>query len=64
MVRSRHERRRIFGEKVLDLANYALTALVFGQIVAVTPISPRAMIGGLWIWFVAAAAAWWLIGES
>jgi hypothetical protein len=48
MVRLTPGQRVVFGEKVLDLGNYAAAALVFGQFIGQPPIS---------FW------AFWLTGE-
>ena len=63
MVRLGAYRRALFAEKLLDLANYAATALVFGQCVAQAPISSRVMIAGVATWLVFAAVAASLAGE-
>jgi len=64
MIRSTAYQRAMFGEKVLDLANYAMAALVFGQFLAQQPVSYGTMFVGLATWLVSAAIAFWLTGEQ
>jgi hypothetical protein len=63
MVRLTASQRPVFGEKVLDLANYAAAALVFGQFVGQQPISLRVMATGVVTWLVFATFAFWLTGD-
>jgi hypothetical protein len=55
--------RAVFGEKFVDLANYAAAALVFGQFVGQQPFSWGILIGGITAWLVFAATSFWLMGE-
>ena len=55
MVRLKARPRAVFGEKVLDLANFAATALVFGQLVGTEPLSWTIIVLGLTFWFGCAA---------
>lgn len=63
MVRLAANQRAMFGEKFLDLANYAAAALVFGQFVGEQRVSWEVMVTGAAVWFVFAAWAFWLTGE-
>jgi hypothetical protein len=49
--------RQAFGDKFLDLANYAAAAMVFGQFVGDQRFSWRVMAAGVVIWFLFAGAA-------
>jgi hypothetical protein len=49
------QRRQVLGEKFLDLANYAATAMVFGQFVGEPRVSWRVMTAGVVIWALFAA---------
>lgn len=64
MVRLAPRQRAVFGEKVLDLANYAAAALVFGQFVGQQPISLTVALGGVITWVVLALLAFRLTGEQ
>jgi hypothetical protein len=63
MVRLAPGQRAVFGEKVLDLGNYAAAALVFGQFVGQQPISWMVIVSGVATWPVFAVWAFWLTGE-
>ena len=63
MVRLAAGQRAVFGEKFLDLANYAAAALVFGQFVGQQPLSWRVMLAGVATWLVFAALSFSLTGE-
>lgn len=63
MIRLPASQRSVFGEKFLDLANYAAAALVFGQFVAQSPVSWRVMLAAVGTWLVLAALAFSLTGE-
>jgi hypothetical protein len=63
MVRLAASQRAVFGEKFLDLANYAAAALVFGQFVGEQRVSWEVMVTGVATWLVFAAWAFWLTGE-
>jgi membrane protein YdbS with pleckstrin-like domain len=62
MVRLRPGARAVFGEKLLDLANLAAAALVFGQFVGRQPLSWTVIVTGVTIWFVIALIALWMMG--
>ena len=62
MVRLRPGPRAAFGEKVLDLANFAAAALIFGQFVGTEPLSWTIVVTGVALWFVFASVALWLTG--
>ncbi len=64
MLGSKKRRRALFGEKLLDLANYAAAALVFSQFVAQKPISWRVAVLGAAMWLAFAAVSYWLAGEQ
>jgi hypothetical protein len=64
MLRWKGQRRALFGEKFLDLANYAAAALVFSQFVSEQPVSWRVGIAGAMAWLVFAALSYWLAGEQ
>ena len=63
MLRLAANQRAMFGEKFLDLANYAAAALVFGQFVAQQPVSWRVMLAGVVAWVMLAGTAFVLTGE-
>ncbi len=60
MVRSQARWRGLFGEKLLDLANYAVAALVFSQFVGQQPISWSVVVLGMAVWLALAASSYWL----
>lgn len=62
MVRLRLGSRAAFGEKLLDLANFAATALVFGQFVGDQPLSWAVIVTGVAIWLVIATIALRMMG--
>jgi hypothetical protein len=62
MLRLRPGPRAAFGEKVLDLANFAAAALVFGQFVGTAPLSWMTIAAGVAIWVLIAVVALWLMG--
>jgi hypothetical protein len=62
MVRLRPGARAVFGGKLLDLANLAAAALVFGQFVGRQPLSWTVIVSGATIWFVIALIALWMMG--
>ena len=57
MVRLTTRHREILGEKLLDLANLAVTALVFGQFVGQRPPSVALVATGVLLWIVFAIMA-------
>ena len=63
MVRSVPRQRALFADKLLDLANYAAAALVFGQFVSAQGVSWAVILMGVATWIVFAAWAFWLTGE-
>jgi hypothetical protein len=63
MVRSKERWRRLLGDKLLDLANYAAAALVFSQFVSQQAISWRVVLAGMAMWSVLAVMSYWLAGE-
>ena len=63
MVRLAPGQRAVFGEKVLDLGNYAAAALVFGQFVGQQPVSLMVIVSGVATWLVFVVWAFWLTGE-
>jgi hypothetical protein len=64
MVRLTARRRTVFGEKLLDLANYAATALVFGQFVGQQSVSWEVMLAGMATWLVLAGTTFLMTGEE
>lgn len=62
MIRLRPGPRTAFGEKLLDLANFAAAALVFGQFVGSESLSWTIMVTGVALWFGFVAVALWLMG--
>ena len=50
MLRSSTEQRRLLADKLLDLANVAAAALVFGQFLGDGRLSPAAIVAGFLIW--------------
>ncbi len=63
MVRSKARRRRLFGEKLLELANYAAAALVFSQFVSQQRMSWSVALLGAAMWLALATVSFWLAGE-
>ncbi len=63
MLRLMNRQRGVLGEKALDLANFAATALVFGQFVGQQPVSVKVIVGGVATWIVLALVAIWLTGD-
>jgi hypothetical protein len=63
MVRLTKRRRTLFGEKFLDLANYAAAALVFGEFVGAQPVSWIIIVAGLATWLVLATMSFLLTGD-
>ena len=63
MVRLAANQRAVFGEKFLDLANYAAAALVFGQFVSQSPVSWSVVLGGVATWLLLAAMSFFLMGK-
>jgi uncharacterized membrane protein len=55
--------RTAFGESLLELANFAAAALVFGQLVGQQPLSALMIAAGVTIWMALISIALWLIGE-
>jgi hypothetical protein len=64
MVRLTARQRVVFGEKLLDLANYAAAGLVFGQFVSQQPVSWKVVLAGVTTWLVFAAMSLTLTGEQ
>ena len=62
MLRLKREQRALFSEKLLDLANFAAAALVFGQFVGEQPLSWLVIVAGVAIWSVPVSIALWLRG--
>ena len=62
MLGLRSEQRRVFGEKVLDLANLAAAALIFSQFMDEQAVSWRIMAMGVVVWFGAVSLGLWLMG--
>ena len=62
VARLRPGPRAVFGEKLLDLANFAAAALVFGQFVGQEPLSLTIIVAGVMIWIVIVLTALWLMG--
>lgn len=62
MLRLRPRQRAVFGEKLLDLANFAATALVFSQFVGQQPLSWAVISAGAAAWIVLASLALGLMG--
>ena len=63
MLRLTARRREVLSDKLLDLANPAAAALVFGQFVGQQPLSWRVLMGGMAVWLVLATTSFWLTGE-
>ena len=64
MVRLRPTQRRVFGEKLLDLANFAAAARVFGQFVGQQTASWRVIGAGVTVCLILISTALWLTGEQ
>jgi len=54
----------MFGEKLLELANYAVAALVFGQLVSQQRISLGLMLTGGASYMALVLVALWLTGDE
>jgi hypothetical protein len=63
MVRLTPGQRVVFGEKLLDLGNYAAAAMVFGQFVSQQRASPAIIVSGVATWIVFVLWAFWVMGE-
>ena len=63
MLRSKQQRRKLFGDKFLDLANYAVAGLMFSQLVGQQAVSWEIEIFGAALWLALAAVSYWLAGE-
>ena len=63
MLRLQTAQRTVFGEKLLDLANFAAAALVFGQFVGQPPASWKVIAMDVTVWSALVAFALWLTGE-
>ena len=63
MLRLKREQRAMFADKLPDLANLAVAALVFGQFLA-SGFSWTVGALGLTLWVSLMAAATWLTGAS
>ena len=64
MLRLTKARREHLAEKLADLANFAVAALVFGQAVGQDMFSPAVALVGMAIWSVLMAFTLALKGES
>lgn len=64
MARLTERQRGIFGEKLFELANYAVAALIFGQLVSQQRISLTVMIAGGATYIILVLAGLWLSGED
>ena len=62
MLRLPRDQRPAFGQKLVDLANLAAVALVFGQFVGQQPLSWPVMVAGVTIWFTLVMLALPLMG--
>jgi len=49
--------RKLYAEKVMDLGNLAVAALIFGQMVSKLPINPYLVLSGLVFYFVCLIAS-------
>ena len=63
MLRLTERRRGLLTEKLPDLANLAIGALVFGQFLGAEPFSYRLLAMGILLWVVLMTAAWLGAGE-
>jgi hypothetical protein len=57
MVRLSGQQRAAFGESLLELANFAAAALVFGQFVGQQPASWKVIVAGVTAWLVLISTA-------
>ena len=63
MVRLSGPQRAAFGHGLVELANFAAAALVFGQFVGEQPASWGVMIAGVTAWLTLISTALWVIGD-
>ena len=61
-MRLTDRQRALFGEKLLELANYAVTALIFGQLVGQERISSLLTMLGFGIYVALVLAGLWFAG--
>ena len=59
-MRLNDRQRVMFGEKLVDLANYAVTALIFGQLVGQERISVLVTMLGFGVYVAFVLAGLWL----
>ena len=62
VARLTDRQRALFGEKLLELANYAVTALIFGQLVGQARISSLLTMLGFGIYVAVVLVGLWLAG--
>ena len=61
MARLTERQRAVFGEKLLELANYAVAALIFGQLVGQQPIPLTVMLAGAGSYIALVLVGLWLM---
>jgi hypothetical protein len=64
VARLTDRQRVMFGEKLLELANYAVAALIFGQLVSQQRISFVVMLAGLGSYMALVLVGLWLTGAE
>jgi hypothetical protein len=64
MLRLNREQRRMVADKVLDVANLGVGALIFGQAFATRGFSTRVAAAGLGLWVVLLAVSLWFMKEN
>lgn len=55
------ERRLVLGDKLIDLANLAAGALVFGQGLTSEPVSAFLLAAGSFVWLVLLLSGLWIL---
>lgn len=64
MVRLSGPQRAALGHGLIELANFAAAALVFGQFVGRQPASWIVVCGGVGGWLILISAGLWAMGEA
>jgi hypothetical protein len=64
MLRLNREQRRMFADKVLDVANIGVGALIFGQALADHGFSTTLATVGLALWILFLSFSLWLMKEN
>jgi hypothetical protein len=64
MVRLNPRRRAAFGQALLELANFAAAALIFGQFVGQQAVSWTLVAAGITFWSILISYGLWLVGRQ